>query len=253
MSSKRIAVLGGGHGARTVAADMALSGHEVTLFELERFHDNVAEIFAGKTIAISGKARQGKAKLARCTHDIAQAVENVDLILVVVPSLYHRVYAEILAPVLKDGQHVVLIPGTFGSLEFVNILRQKACKAAITVSELDTLPYATRITGPASVNVYHVLPVFGMGVFPADRTSEVLSLFRDLYPTTNAFRDCLEVGLSNCNPVIHPLGVLMNAGRIEYSRGEFWYYEEGETLQPIDHLRDVYRKLTTQPVEPALS
>ena len=42
-------------------------------------------------------------------------------------------------------------------------------------------------------------------------------------------RDTLEAGLFKINPVIHPLGVLLNAGRIEYSRGEFWYYEEGIT------------------------
>ena len=229
MSSRKIAVLGGGHGARTTAADMALAGHEVTLFEFERFHDSVAAIFEERTISIGGTAREGKAKLAACSHNIAEAVRDAQLILIVVPSLYHSIYAKVLAPVLKNGQHVVLIPGTLGSLEFVSILRQNGCTAEITISELDTLPYATRITGPTSVHVYHALPVFGLGVFPADRTDEVLPLFLDLYPGTNAFRDVLEAGLSSCNPVIHPLGVLMNAGRIEYSRGEFWYYEEGIT------------------------
>jgi opine dehydrogenase len=68
-----------------------------------------------------------------------------------------------------------------------------------------------------------------MGVFPSSKTARVLPLLRDLYPEVAALRDVLEAGLSNCNPVIHPLGVLLNAGRIEYSRGEFWYYEEGIT------------------------
>lgn len=31
------------------------------------------------------------------------------------------------------------------------------------------------------------------------------------------------------NPVVHPAGVLMNAGRVEYSRGDFYFYEEGVT------------------------
>jgi opine dehydrogenase len=39
----------------------------------------------------------------------------------------------------------------------------------------------------------------------------------------------LECGLSAMNPVIHPAGVLMNAGRIERSRGEFYFYDEGVT------------------------
>jgi opine dehydrogenase len=163
------------------------------------------------------------------THDPAEAIRGTDAILLVMPSLYHRDYAEMLAEHLEDGQNVVLIPGTFGSLEFLTRIREKGCTAKITVSELDTLPYATRMTGPASVNVYHALPTFGVGVFPAVKTKAVLAIMKSLYPATTAFRDVLEAGLSNCNPVIHPLGVLMNAGRIEYSRGEFWYYEEGIT------------------------
>jgi opine dehydrogenase len=58
-------------------------------------------------------------------------------------------------------------------------------------------------------------------------------MLKNLYPGISAFRDVLEAGLSNCNPVIHPLGVLMNAGRIESSRGEFWYYEEGITPSTV--------------------
>jgi len=229
MTTRRIAVLGGGHGARATAADMTLVGHKVNLFELEQFHDNVREIFQRKTVLITGEARNGTAELALCTHDISLAISGVDIILIIIPALYHRSYAELLAPHLRGGEHIVLIPGTMGSLEFMTTLEQKGCSAEITVSELDTLPYATRITGPASVYVYHALPVFGAGVFPSAKTDEVLAILKDLYPGITAFRDVLEAGLSNCNPVIHPIGVLMNAGRIEYSRGEFYYYEEGIT------------------------
>ena len=219
MSARRIAVLGGGHGARATAADMALAGHEVRLFELERFHDNVAEIFQQRTISLTGKARNGTAAISLCTHDIAEAVSGVDIVLIIVPALYHRVYAELLAPHLRGGEHMVLIPGTMGSLEFTTTLREHGCAAEITVSELDTMPYAARISGPAAVHIYHALPVFGGGVFPSAKTDDVMAILRDLYPGITAFRDVLEAGLSNCNPVIHPLGVLMNAGRIEYSRG----------------------------------
>jgi opine dehydrogenase len=31
------------------------------------------------------------------------------------------------------------------------------------------------------------------------------------------------------NPIVHPAGVLMNAGRVERTRGEFYFYEEGVT------------------------
>ena len=241
MNSRRISVLGGGHGARTVAADMALAGHTVTLFEFERFHDNVAAIFESKTIEISGKARVGTAKIDRTSHDIGQAIAGAELIIIVVPALAHLAYSEALAEHLVDGQHVVLIPGTLGSLEFLADIRRRGCTADITVSELDSLPYATRMQGPASVRVFHYLPVIGMGVFPSNRSDEVLAIFKDLYPGATPYRNVLEAGLSNCNPVIHPLGVLLNAGRIEYSRGEFWYYEEGitaSTAKAMERLDD---------------
>lgn len=229
MHQRRITVMGGGHGARTVAADMSLAGHTLTLFEFERFHANVAAIFESQRIEISGQAREGVARIHRTTHDIAESLEGSELVIIVVPSMVHRVYAEALAEHLQDGQHVLFMPGTFGSLEFLTGIRKGGCSADITVSELDTLPYATRIDGPSSVHVYHSLTTFGMGVFPAERTDEVRNILKDLYPGVSSYRDVLEAGLSNCNPVIHPLGVLMNAGRIEYSRGEFWYYEEGVT------------------------
>lgn len=229
MANRKIAIMGGGHGARTVAADMTLAGHTVTLFEFEKFHDSVADIFENNTIKISGEAREGVAKIYKTTHDIAEAIKDSEMVIIVVPALVHRIYAEALAKYLKDGQNIVLFPGTLGSLEFLTTIKKLGCGAEITISELDTLPYATRIQTSSSVKVFHNLPTFGMGVFPALKTDEVLAVFKDLYPGTYAYRDVLEGGLSNCNPIIHPLGVLMNAGRIEYSRGEFWYYEEGIT------------------------
>ena len=39
----------------------------------------------------------------------------------------------------------------------------------------------------------------------------------------------LAAGLNNPNPTLHCLGVLLSASRIEYSHGEFYYYEEGMT------------------------
>ena len=222
--------MGGGHGARTVAADMSLAGHAVTLFEFEKFHDNVAAIFESGRIEITGSARNGVAQIHKTTHEMADAVKDAELMLIIVPAFAHRVYAEAMAKYIQDGHNIVLVPGTFGTLEFLAEIKKHGCTAEdITVSETDTLPYATRIQGPNSVHVYHDLPSFGMGVFPSDRTEEIVDVCKDLYPGVIGYRDVLEAGLSNCNPVIHPLGVLMNAGRIEYSRGEFWYYEEGIT------------------------
>ena len=226
---RKIAVLGGGNGAITMAADMTLAGHRSVLYEMPQFKEKLKTIFKTKTIFIDGKARTGEAGLFKVTDDIKEAVRNADIILIVVPAFAHLVYAKLLAPELRDGHNVVLVPGTMGAFEFMEELRKQNIRKDITVSELDTLPYATRIKGPNSVHVYYKLTKFYIGVFPALKKERVLRIMRDLYPEVESLRDALEAGLSNCNPVIHPLGVLLNAGRIEYSRGEFWYYEEGIT------------------------
>jgi opine dehydrogenase len=53
---------------------------------------------------------------------------------------------------------------------------------------------------------------------------------RDGSPTAvRPYPNVLACGLSAMNPVVHPAGVLLNAGRVEYSRGDFYFYEEGVT------------------------
>ena len=224
----KIAVLGGGHGALTIAADMTLYGHRVTLFEMKEYFHQIKEIAETKKIKISGFARQGTANLHKVTSDIKDAIKDVDIILIVVPSFVHKKYAEMLAPCLKDGDNIVLIPGTFGSLEFNAVLKKNGCNKKVTISETDTLPYATRRKGTVEVNVFHNLKFILVGTFPSKETDKVFSIMQKLYPSKKA-KNVIEVGLSNVNPTLHPIGVLMNVGRIEYSKGNFYYYEEGFT------------------------
>ena len=72
---------------------------------------------------------------------------------------------------------------------------------------------------------------------------EVLGKFKILYPVTEAQRNVLEVGLNNGNPVVHPSPSLLNAGRVEYAKGEFYLYAEGITphvanvIQAVDDER----------------
>ena len=226
---RKLTVLGGGHGARTMSADLTLAGHTVTLYEMPEFKNEMRVIFETKRILLEGKARRGTAVLHSVTDDIREALKEAEVIFIVVPATAHLAYAKLLGPLIENGMNFVLVPGTLGSLEFVEEIRRLGVNKDITVSELDTLPYATRITGPGSVHVFHKLPKFFVGVFPSSETERVHALLHDVYPEIVPLRDVLEAGLSNCNPVIHPLGVLLNAGRIEDSRGEFWYYEEGIT------------------------
>ena len=69
-----------------------------------------------------------------------------------------------------------------------------------------------------------------------------MPVLRALFPGATAYGSALEAGLSALNPVVHPPGVLMNAGRIERSRGEFWFYEEGVTPSVVNVIEAVDRE-----------
>jgi opine dehydrogenase len=84
--------------------------------------------------------------------------------------------------------------------------------------------------GPAHVNVHQGSAVREVvGSLPARDIEAVIEATRPAHPSLTAATHVLEVALYNPNILLHPIGVIFNLGRIEYSQGEFWMYKEGFT------------------------
>ncbi len=224
---RRVTILGGGNGARAAAAEFGIAGHQVTMYDVPQFIGGLAAIEASGRITADG-VFAGTAPV-RVEPDLEAAIADAEVVLIVVPTTHHLTYAELLAPLVRDGMNVVLMPGSLGSLEFVEVVRRSGSTADITVSEIAALPYATRIVGPDSVHVFGRRRIVSIGVFPAQAADRVRPVMSDLYPGIEEMANVLEAGLSNPNPTLHCLGVLLSASRIEYSHGDFYYYEEGMT------------------------
>ena len=77
MGSMKVAVMGGGNGSHTIAADLSLKGLTVNMFEMEQFAGNMRGVFETHEIEMSGVAGNGKARLNMVTSEIRQAVEDV--------------------------------------------------------------------------------------------------------------------------------------------------------------------------------
>ena len=69
MENKRIAVLGGGNGAHTMAGDLALRGYKVRLFEQSRFIGKLSTLKETLTIHCTGVV-SGDAKIEMLTENI---------------------------------------------------------------------------------------------------------------------------------------------------------------------------------------
>lgn len=227
MTLKRLAVLGAGNGGRAIAADMTLAGFEVNLFELPEFAEGFKTIHETKEIKITGVSRQGTAKLRCATHDIEEAIEGADMILVVTPAFGHERMAEVAGPYLKEGQTVALVPGGFGSWVFYKTLKEKGLWKDMRIADAATLPYGARNQGPNEVAVHINAILIPVGVFPAKHTEEVVEMLNQLYPVFKPVEDILDAGLLNVNPSTHPAPSILSTSKIE--SGDFYLYRDGMT------------------------
>ena len=107
--------------------------------------------------------------------------------------------------------------------------RQHGVVDGVTLAETDTAPYVCRKMSSTSAHIWGVVDRLGMGVFPSSESQRVLEYVEPWFTGVRLYPHVAACGLAAMNPVVHPAGVLLNAGRVEYSRGEFYFYEEGVT------------------------
>ena len=134
---------GAGNAGAAIAADCALGGIEVALFELPRFRAGLQPILERGGITLTPDSdpvcgRTGFARLARITTDPAEALAGAQVIMITVPAMYHSAFWDTLAPHLADGQIVLFNTGYFGCLRHARKLEQ--VKARVILTESNLLP-----------------------------------------------------------------------------------------------------------------
>jgi opine dehydrogenase len=237
-----VAVLGAGNGGHAVAAFLALSGFKVNFFELPDFASRFKSVADSQEIRFEGVLGSNTARLNLATTDIALAVDGAETIFIVTPAFGHRVMAEILAPHVRDGQTVCLMPGTGGSLEVARIFRRLNAAAGVDLAESTTMPFGARLKEPGVVSLFAQALILPTGVFPAKKTSEVVPKLQRYFPMIIPARDVLESAINNPNPIVHPAAVLFSAAWIEHSHGNFYLYAEGLTPAVARAYEDLNRE-----------
>ena len=225
---ENVAVLGGGAGARAVAADLSLQGCSVRLWDLPRFFESLRHLQQDPTLSVKGVV-EDRAILDLVTEDIALACEGAHVIFVVTQALAHAEIATALRPVIREGQLIVVNPGSAGgALEFAQVLSD--CGAPMpTIAETATLTQACRVTGEHGVMIRLRVGLVKIAALPASGTQAVLEMLGPVVPSLVTAKNVLETMLSNGNPVIHPAIMLLNASTVERSQGAWEFYEEGVT------------------------
>jgi len=222
----KFAVLGAGHGGLAMAGHLALKGFEVNLYN--RTEERLWGVKAMGGIEVEGEV-DGFGKILVATTNMEEALQGVEIIMVVVPATAHRFMAEQCAPHLRDGQMVILNPGrTFGALEFKHVLKEKGCTADVIIAEAQTFIYASRAIGPGHAKIFRIKNSIPVASIQAYRIPEVLKRIRCAFPQFVAGDNIFKTSFDNIGAVFHPALCILNAGWIE-DISEFQFYVQGVT------------------------
>lgn len=228
--TRKFAVIGAGHGGKAMAAHLALMGFTVNLYNRTPEHIDVIRKRGGIDLESMEGGPHGFGQLHVVTSEMSEAIQDVEVIMVVLPSSAHAEMAKSMAPYLKGGQIVVLHPGrTCGALEFVKVMRDSGCRADVTVAEAETFIYASRSDGPAQARIFRIKEAVPLAALPANRTQCVLDAICEAYPQFIDGINVLNTGMNNMGAIFHPALTLLNMGWIEATHGDYQFYIDGVT------------------------
>lgn len=235
----KFTIIGCGNSGLIHAAKLFEKGYEVALLKTSntngRFFDIIQEeqSFRVKDDTVQGNGREYEVKPYLITRDVKTAVRFADVIMVMTTTLQHEFVAQLIAPYVRDGQIIVLVPGYMGSLLF-----KKYIDKDVIYSEWETTAYNGRIVNNEYVRISFYNPRNAISVLPVARTQDVLSVLSQCFDNTRyTRRHILESAIHNPNMIVHPIGILFSASRIEYSNGEFWMYREAFTSSVINVIK----------------
>ncbi|MGL4528704.1 MAG: NAD/NADP octopine/nopaline dehydrogenase family protein, partial [Aestuariivirga sp.] len=248
--SRSYAVIGTAEGALAVAVALRLAGHRVLLSDRASRQGALANLRAApgfdvdcQVESVAGGRQQSLVTGIEISDDLAFIAGEADILIVMTPQTAYEELFAAMAPALRDEQIILLTPGGLGGSLIVSRLAAEAGAPRLLVAQTASMPLGGRSTGPHALKIVSRKRALPVGVFPADRTPELLDRlagdFPELVPTGNA----LECGLASAAPGLHPIPMIMTAARIE-ADGPYIYdsYEITPTIARVIDAVDAERQ-----------
>lgn len=233
MEKNRITVIGAGNGGVTAAYHLTKLGREVCIYDSPEFDVQIRAIREKGGIRALGEDHGdalllgGFEGIAKAVTDMEEAVSFADTLVMVCPSFAQEVLFEKMLPFLRDGQTLVVMPGNFAGLVFYQMLEKSGrIGLNITFADAISIPWATRLSGPAQVDIMGLKKFLPVSIFPGSHaTPEQKARIEAAIPIPVEYLETpLQAGLENINFGGHPLMTAVNIGLLENFNGEFNYY-----------------------------
>ncbi|MBO4873071.1 MAG: NAD/NADP octopine/nopaline dehydrogenase family protein [Lachnospiraceae bacterium] len=239
MKDYRYVIIGAGNGGQSLAGDMVLRGTKVSAI-YDKNPAPIRDIAANGGIRMSGPVIQGLAPIEHPTESLEDAMQQGNVFLVTIVGNFHPQLAKEMAPYIRESDIVLLIPGNAGSsLLFRRALIESGVKDLPLIGETLSMPYATRLLGPAHAGIKARKNTLPMAALPARRNEELFAAINPAIPETSLWSDALSVGMNNINPAGHVPFYLFNIGKVEAPRPEDSDFHAWNT-KTTDRIADLY-------------
>jgi len=175
-----VAIIGAGIGGLYLVAELGVAGFKLRLHDID--DSKLSEVRARGGVDVEGD-RGGFGAVDRATSDLASTGDGADVIIIVTGGSAQAVVARSLAPLLRDGQVVLLIQGnTGGSLIVRRALDEAGCRAKVDVAEMDNYPYSCWRFSPTRIRPIIRKRWLQIATFPGNRIGEVFPRLSLLFP-----------------------------------------------------------------------
>ncbi|KAI0156545.1 6-phosphogluconate dehydrogenase [Xylariaceae sp. FL1272] len=230
-----LSVIGAGPAGFALAADLQSQGKSVLVYS-HPAHLHHANAVRDKGFLTINGAIESFMNL-HITSDMGEAVSFSKVIILTVPSTGQETVLQELKKFDLRRHTIIAIPGNLFSL-IASAELEAECFLETNLS-----PYSCRMDG-GSLQVMGTKSRILIAALHTPLTRPFCQSIQSIFPMELVWcSSVIEVCLSNINGVFHPLMMLMNAGRIESTGGDFFLYRDGLTrsvanaMEAVDEVR----------------
>jgi opine dehydrogenase len=193
---KKIAVIGGGNIGTQFACTCAAKGYEVNI------HTTTPDLYDGMLTVIGDTdALTYSARVSLVTDDIVQAINGCDVIFVTHPASRFEAISQMLAPYIKAGVILGVLPG-IGGAEYSF---RKCIDKGVTLFGLQRVPAVARLLERGhKVRVSGIRERLYLASIPVSEAEELAAFISGLFDMPcEVLPNYLSVTLTPSNPILH--------------------------------------------------
>jgi opine dehydrogenase len=216
---QNVSIVGAGPAGFALAVDLQSRGINVLLYSHAEHLSSYNTVKEKGYLTASG-AIQGS-MIPDVTCDMADVVAFSQIIVLTVPSTGHETVLLELKRFPLMRHTIIAVPGNLFSLI--------ADMEVGCILETNLSPYSCRMDEGGLIVLGKKNRIF-IAALQRDLSPAIYDMIQNIFPVEFVWcSSVIEVSLLNVNGVFHPLMMLMNAGRIESTAGDFYLYRDGLT------------------------